>query len=96
MLLYYLILDVPVNASDDVIREKYLELVKKFTPEKNPEQFKKISEAYNALKDKQTRVHKQIFGYSEIKNEQGLYDLAEALRPARRRATLKELIHEAT
>ncbi len=48
---YYRILGTNSNAGDELIKERYLEKVRAFPPEKNPEEFKRIREAYDTLKD---------------------------------------------
>lgn len=93
MLTDYLILGLPLDASDQQIRERYLELVKRYTPEKAPRRFQEISEAFEQLKNIRARVHSRILGPLEGKDsEQALTRLARASRPARRRAGLGELL----
>src|SRR5262249_61973790 len=55
------VLEVPTDADDDAIRRKYLELVRRFPPEQNPERFAAIRAAYEALKDVNTRVRHRLF-----------------------------------
>jgi curved DNA-binding protein CbpA len=50
MLVYYLTLDLPLDATDQQIREAYLQKVKKYTPEKDPEKFRKINDAYEVVR----------------------------------------------
>ena len=45
------ILGVAVNASADEIRIAYLEKVKQFPPDRSPEEFEKIRDAYDLLRD---------------------------------------------
>ncbi|MDN3017983.1 DnaJ domain-containing protein [Paenibacillus sp. BSR1-1] len=55
---YYRILDVPYDATFDEIKEAYRKKVKEVHPDKdkgNPEQFKKVKEAYETLKDVEKR-----------------------------------------
>ncbi len=92
MLTYYLILDVPTDSSDEQIRDSYLNLVKKYTPEKDPARFRKITEAYEALKDERSRVRQKMFGAMMAKDyEKALLSLADAREVKRRRVGLKEL-----
>ena len=49
MFIYYQILGLDENAKDQEIRNRYLELVRKFTPEQHPEGFIRITKAYEAL-----------------------------------------------
>ncbi len=48
----YAILGVLSDADDDSVRKAYLDFVRQFSPDRNPEKFKKISEAYEILKMK--------------------------------------------
>jgi curved DNA-binding protein CbpA len=95
MLTYYLSLDLLLDASNEEIRNKYIELVKKYTPEKNPERFQKITEAYEAIKDERSRIRSKIFIALDAKNyEDALFALARAKVLKRRRVGLQELIQE--
>jgi len=44
-------LGVPEGASEEAVRLRYLELVKQFPPERDPERFREIHTAYEAAKD---------------------------------------------
>ncbi|GGJ87778.1 hypothetical protein GCM10007063_07770 [Lentibacillus kapialis] len=48
---YYKILGTTANISQRRVKEKYVEAVKKHPPETDPEQFEKIRQAYETLKD---------------------------------------------
>ncbi len=48
---YYEILEVPEGASTSEIKKAYFRLVKKYSPETEPERFREIREAYENLKD---------------------------------------------
>lgn len=45
------ILGLPIDADDAQIRARYLELVKKFSPDQHPERFREIRQAYDAIQD---------------------------------------------
>ena len=93
MLMHYLILKLHPDANDAQIRERYLELVKRYPPEKEPLRFQEISEAFEQLKDVRARVRSRILGPLEYRDsEQSLERLARASRPARRRSGLGELL----
>ncbi len=92
MLTHYLVLGVDLDADDEEIRRQYLRQVKRYSPEKNPEQFRKITDAYEAIKDRQSRVRGQIFGPLEVKDYEGAIEsLARAREPKRRCPALSEL-----
>lgn len=63
LLKYYLTLNLSFPATDEAIRQAYLELVKQYPPERYPKEFEAISEAYEALKDETTRTHTAFKGF---------------------------------
>ncbi len=46
----YEVLELPVNASTDVVKKQYKSLIRRFPPEQNPEEFTKIRTAYDQIK----------------------------------------------
>jgi len=93
MLTHYLILNLPQTADDETIRGRYLELVKTYTPESDPMMFRRITAAYEALKDERRRINSDLFeGLKQKDWENELLKLAAARRPKRKRAGLQELI----
>jgi len=64
---YYKILGVNQNATEDEIKKAYHKLAIKYHPDKNKddkeEKFKKISEAYDTLKDKNKRKEYDMFNF---------------------------------
>jgi curved DNA-binding protein CbpA len=85
MLIHYLVLGLLPSATQGDIRQRYLELIRRHPPGKDPERFQQIAAAYEALKDERTRVETAIFGMARY----GDFELAlEALmkaRPAQRK-----------
>jgi curved DNA-binding protein CbpA len=85
------VLGLSADADDEAIRRRYLELVRQFPPEQNPEKFGEVRAAYEALKDVHTRLHRRLF-------ERGTHESLEALiggvacRSSRRRLTLEALL----
>ena len=73
---YYLILEIPSNASNEVIKKAYRRLSKLYHPDINPrgaEQFKYINEANSVLSDVEKRKlydikYKAAFSTSQNKN----------------------------
>jgi curved DNA-binding protein CbpA len=55
------VLQLPADADDDTIRRRYLELVRRFTPEHYPEKFAAIRAAYENLRDLNTRLRYRLF-----------------------------------
>jgi DnaJ-class molecular chaperone len=61
----YEILDLAPSASEEQIRKRYLELVRQFTPEKEPLRFAEIRDAYDVLKDPIARMRTRLTGVSK-------------------------------
>lgn len=53
---YYKILNTRANASQLTIKKKYIEMVKQYPPETHPEEFQKIRQAYETLRDPVKRM----------------------------------------
>jgi curved DNA-binding protein CbpA len=51
------------DSSEAEIRQRYLELVRAFSPERAPERFAAIHAAYSALRDPSRRLESQIFNF---------------------------------
>ena len=57
----YEILGVLPDTDDEDIRKAYLDLVRRHSPDMEPEAFKRISAAYEALKDEKSRLRYYLF-----------------------------------
>ena len=57
----YEILGLSPDADDNAIRKAYLELVRRFSPDTDPEVFKRISRAYEQVKNEQLRLRHYLF-----------------------------------
>ena len=51
----YEVLEIEKNATEQEIKKAYNKLLRKYPPEKEPEKYKEIREAYNTLRDKNLR-----------------------------------------
>ncbi len=91
----YTLLGVPLEATDDAIRKRYLELVKQYPPEQQPEMFAKIREAYDALKDLEARTMYRLYEYGKNETIESIIEEA-ACRTSRRRIGLNTLVSAAT
>lgn len=56
------ILGLDPNANEEQIRKRYLELVRQFPPDREPNRFAEIHAAYNELRDPIKRMRKRITG----------------------------------
>ena len=54
------ILGVPASASDEEIRDAYLSKVKAFPPDRSPEEFERIRDAYDTLRDPRKRARAML------------------------------------
>jgi len=57
----YVILRVAPSATDAEIRRTYLEAIRAFPPEREPEQFQKIAHAYGQVRDEAARLKYRLF-----------------------------------
>lgn len=55
------IMGVSPDADDKAIRNAYLEAVKRYPPERCPEQFSAVNEAYQKIKDEESRLRYILF-----------------------------------
>jgi curved DNA-binding protein CbpA len=93
MLNHYLILGLTPGATDQEIKNRFLDLVKKYPPEKEARMFRQINGAYEALKDHRRRIKAKMFhGMSILDIEAALLELAAALPVKKKRATFKDLV----
>jgi curved DNA-binding protein CbpA len=80
----YQTLGLVSGCGDEVIRRRYLELVRAHPPEREPERFAAIRSAYDALRDPETRLRNALF---EPRSDQSLgliiAELRDNLRGAR-------------
>jgi DnaJ-class molecular chaperone len=87
----YAVLGVSADADDAAIRGRYLALVKQFTPEANPERFAAIRQAYESLKDAETRLRTRLFEAGKHENVASILEEL-ACRSSRRRMSLTHLL----
>ena len=91
---YYEVLGVERGASEDEVKKAYRQLAIKFHPDKNPgnkqaeENFKEATEAYEVLKDAQSRAQYDQYGHAGVSGQPGFggggfgagFDINDALR----------------
>lgn len=57
----YTILGLSPDSTDDTIRWQYLMLIRTHSPERDPDRFAEIREAYEKLRDPVARLRYQLF-----------------------------------
>lgn len=57
----YAVLELPADSDDETIRRRYLELVRQFPPEKHPEKFAAVRQAYETMRDLEARLNYRLF-----------------------------------
>jgi curved DNA-binding protein CbpA len=90
----YKILGLPPDADDAAIRTRYLELVREHPPERSPERFAEVRRAYDAVKDIETRLKKQLFEVNSGLTIEGIVEEIRCKSP-RPRLSLAKLVEMA-
>lgn len=87
----YAILGLPRDSDDAAIRQRYLELVKLHPPDRDPQKFAAVREAFEKLKDLETRIANQLF---DDYRSDTIEELVEAVQKdaKRKRLSLQELL----
>ncbi len=75
----YEILDVDDDADDAQIKKAYLAMVRRYPPERFPDDFQKIYQAYDQIKTKEDRLSHRLFHCERL----SAADIAEELLPKR-------------
>ncbi len=57
----YEILGIDRQTDDQIVRQAYLELVRRFPPDRYPDRFRMIHDAYEQLKDEKSRLAFYLF-----------------------------------
>lgn len=66
----YQIIGVGEQATDEEIKQAYLKLVKANPPERDQQKFRQIQQAYQLIKDEDSRLQYALFGLPELEFEQ--------------------------
>jgi curved DNA-binding protein CbpA len=85
------VLGLPHDSDDETIRRRYLELVRRYSPEHHPERFAAIRAAYEQLRDLDTRLRYRLFEAGEKENVDSIVEEL-ACRNGRSRVSLKNLL----
>src|SRR5215510_1078609 len=70
----FTILGLEETAEDEAIREAYLQALRKSPPDRDPDGFRRIRDAYEALRDKERRLALRLFGPPPLENLEELLD----------------------
>ncbi|MBF0176343.1 MAG: DnaJ domain-containing protein [Magnetococcales bacterium] len=62
----FAILGVGPDANDEEIRQAYLRLVREFPPERDPQRFQVVREAYDAVENQRKRLAYRLFATPEV------------------------------
>jgi curved DNA-binding protein CbpA len=88
----YRVLGLPADSDDETIRRRYLELVKQYPPSRDPEKFHEVRDAYERLKDLETRVELRIFEEGSLEVFDKLIEDLES-KKNRQRVTFEQLMN---
>ncbi len=86
----FAVLSLTPEASDEAIRQRYLELTKQFPPDHHPQKFAEIRKAYDLLKDQETRLRHWLFETSSHDTLDSMIEEVECQK-TRSRFSLKKL-----
>lgn len=93
----YLVLGIPEDAGDDVVKERYLALVRAFPPDRDPERFQACRAAYEAVRDPRKRLETRLLSISDAavtRLRQAVLGASQPVRGRATRATLTALLRE--
>jgi len=57
----YTVLGVQPEDSDEAIRQNYLKAVRQYPPDRHPDDFRRVHEAYERIKDEESRLAFLLF-----------------------------------
>ncbi|NLF70447.1 MAG: J domain-containing protein [Candidatus Anammoximicrobium sp.] len=87
----YEVLGVTADASEELIRQRYLALVREFPPEHAPKRFAEIRAAYDQLRDPVRHLERRLFDLTAVETIDTLL-AAERRRQTRRRLPTSVLL----
>ncbi len=87
----YTILDLSPDSTDDTIRRQYLTLIRIHSPERDPDRFAEIREAYEKLRDPVVRLRYHLFEAGKDESLSAIIADAKA-HTSRRRVSVPALL----
>lgn len=89
----YEILGISKDCNDETVKQGYLLMVKKFSPERFPEDFQRIRNAYEKIKTKKDRAALELFDKTLPEPEELIQELSKVSTKNRPdEQTLQELL----
>lgn len=79
----FAILGLPPDADDDAIRQAYMQQVRRFPAERDPDRFQRIRTAYEQVKTQRDRLRYRLFSTEAPTAEDILEHLDALARPGR-------------
>jgi curved DNA-binding protein CbpA len=79
----FVILGINTDADDDAINQAYLSKVRESPPDRDPQKFQAIHQAYQAIKDKRARLAHALFDIPEIDSNSIAQALQTEIKPGR-------------
>ena len=70
----FAVLGIEETASDGEVRTAYLAAVRRAPPDRDPEGFRRIREAYEAVRDEERRLALRLFGPLPLDGVEALLD----------------------
>jgi len=88
----YEVLNVRLGDSDETIRQAYLAAVRRFPPDRSPREFQRACEAYERIKDQESRLALLLFDPAQGETIEDLLE-EERCRTSQKRVGLSTLIN---
>lgn len=70
----FAVLGIEETAGDEAVRTAYLAAVRRSPPDRDPEGFQRIREAYEAVRDEERRLALRLFGPAPLDGVEALLD----------------------
>ena len=70
----FAVLGIEETADDDAVRAAYLTAVRRSPPDRDPEEFQRVREAYEAVRDEERRLALYLFGPAPLDRVDELLD----------------------
>ncbi len=69
------ILDISEDSEDEIVKKAYLRMVKRYPPERCPEEFQRIRTAYERIRTRKDRLRFALFDISLPDREELIVDI---------------------